>query len=166
MQIILYQRKKSRVHDREIMKQEKSHEEGLFDGFMRWTDEAWQVCYQDDAARCVLPGLYDCLFLGNDVVFPEICRVLDFLARTTAKDGCRTARTDLYHLNADNIQVISENPQTDGSWCRDFDMDLHEAYGCPHDAGWAAYASESGWTVGEILMGLMMDILPADNPDW
>ena len=311
--------------------------EGIFNGFMRWTDEAWQVCYQDDAARCILPGLYDCLFLGNDAVFPEICRVLDFLVRTTAKNGCRTARTDLYHMNEDSfdaltsdehgctsahynayyhaalllaykygknpvyletarkgletlmalypetrreqseteemcrlvlplavlydvtreekhkemlyrvvrdleqhrhpsggyaewdtgykaacsressgecslltengdpvadmlysvnwlpigfayawyatgdewfgklwrsvsefcisIQVISGNPKTDGSWCRAFDMDLHEAYGCPHDAGWATYASESGWTVAEILMGLMMkDILSADKP--
>jgi len=53
-------------------------------------------------------------------------------------------------------QIISEDTLTNGSWCRAFDMDLGEAYGCPHDAGWAAYASESGWTNAEILMGMMM----------
>jgi len=305
---------------------------GLFDGFMRWSDDAWQVCYQDDAARCMLGSLYACNFLGHDTMYPEICRVLDFLVRTTAKDGCRVARTDLYamseasfaqltsaehgctsaHYNAYyhaalllaykygkderyleigrqgletlmalypetrreqsetqemcrlilplavlydvtgeekhremlyrvandlqkhrhpsggycewdtgyraacsrestgecslltengdpvadllysvnwlpagfayawyatgddwfrelwrdvvnfciNAQISSGHALYDGSWCRAFDMDLGEAYGCPHDAGWATYATESGWTVAEILMGMMLpDIL-------
>jgi hypothetical protein len=35
-------------------------------------------------------------------------------------------------------------------------MERQEAYGCPHDVGWAAYAIESGWTVSEILMGMML----------
>jgi len=305
---------------------------GLFDGFMRWSNDAWQVCYQDDVARTVLPGLYDCVFLGNDRVYPEICRALDFLVRTTAQDGCRVFRTDMYNMtetsfaqltsalegcrsvhyngyyhaalllaykygknpkyldtarrgletlmslypdtvreqsetqelcrfvlplavlydvtgedkyreylyrvvndlqrfkhpsggyqewdtgykancsrestgecsllteNGDPVvdflysvnwlpvgfayayyatgdawfkalwseivefcirsQICSENPNINGAWCRAFDMDLWEAYGCPHDIGWAAYASESGWTVGEILMGMMlMDVI-------
>ena len=59
-----------------------------------------------------------------------------------------------------NIQIVSEDPQTNGAWCRAFDMDLHEAYGCPHDAGWATYSIETGWIVSEILMGMMLpDIL-------
>ena len=53
-------------------------------------------------------------------------------------------------------QIISDDPKTNGSWCRGFDMELGEAYGCPHDIGWAAYASESGWTNAEILMGMML----------
>ena len=301
---------------------------GLFDGFMRWSDDGWQVCYQDDVARCILPGLYDCLFLGNDRCFAEICRALDYLVRTTAKDGCRVPRTDMYsmtpesfdaltaaaegcrsaHYNAyyhaalllayqygkneqyldtarrgletlmavypDTVreqseteemcrlilplaslygatgeekhramlyrvaqdlqkhrhpsggyrewdtgykaacsrestgecsvltnngdpvadllysvnwlpvgfayayhvtgdpwfadlwrdivrffirsQMISRNPHNDGAWCRAFDMDLGEVYGCPHDVGWAPNAQESGWTVAEILMGMML----------
>lgn len=301
---------------------------GLFDGFMRWTDEAWQVCYQDDVARCVLSGLYNCIFLGDDAVFPEICRVLDFLVNTTAMDGCRVARTDMYEMSEESFtqltaaehgctsahyngyylaalllaykygknsrylevgrrgletlmslypetcreqseteemcrlilplavlydvtgeekhremlyrvvrdlenhkhpsggyyewdtgykavcsressgecsiltengdpvadmlysvnwlpvgfayayhvtgdewfralwkdvvrfciksQIISDNPLYNGGWCRAFDMELGEAYGCPHDAGWAAYACETGWTNAEILMGMMM----------
>lgn len=304
---------------------------GLFDGFMRWSDDGWQVCYQDDVARCVLPGLYDCLFLEKDEYFPEICRALDFLVRTTAQDGCRVPRTDMYNMNQQTFdaltsaekgyrsahynayyhaalllayqygknevyletacrgleaimsiypdtvreqseteelcrlilplaalykatgqnkhrqmlyrvttdlqkyrhtsggyrewdtgykaacsrestgecslltnngdpvadllysvnwlpvgfayayyatgdewfyelwkdvvrfclrsQLIGDDPLTDGAWCRAFDMELGEVYGCPHDIGWAANASETGWTVGEILMGMMlMDI--------
>ena len=38
-------------------------------------------------------------------------------------------------------------------------MDMGEAYGCPHDVGWAACCSESGWTDAEILMGLMLPAL-------
>lgn len=305
---------------------------GPYDGFMRWTEDAWQVCYQDDVARCVLSGLYDCVFLGRDETFPSICRALDFLVNSTAKDGCRVARSDLYatspeglaalaeaetgnrsaHYNAyyhaalllaykhggnpryletarsgletlmsiypntgreqseteemcrlvlplailydvtreashrdmlyrvvgdlvthkhpsggyyewdtgykascsrestgecslltengDPVadllystnwlpigfayayyatgddwfkslwrdvvafcirsQVISEDPLLDGSWCRAFDMDMWEAYACPHDVGWAACCSESGWTDAEILMGMMlMDLM-------
>lgn len=301
---------------------------GLFDGMVRWSSSAWQVCYQDDVARAVLPGLYASLFLGKDENFASICRALDFLVKTTAKDGCRVARTDAPGMTEDSIralaeaehglpsahynawyhaalllaykhggnrvyletaergletimglypdtrreqseteemcrlvlplaalydatgkeehkamlyrvaedlqkyrhpsggyqewdtgykavcsresrgecsiltengdpvadmlystnwlplgfayaeyatgdswfrqlwqdvvrfcirsQVISENPKTNGSWCRAFDMEMGEAYGCPHDAGWAAYASESGWTNAEILMGMML----------
>ena len=67
---------------------------GDFDGMLRWTETAWEVCYQDDAARALLPALYRCLFLGDDRRFPAICRALDFLVKTTAKDGCRVPRTD------------------------------------------------------------------------
>ncbi len=301
---------------------------GIFDGMLRWTDTAWQVCYQDDAARAMLPSLYACLYLGDKSEFPAVCRALDFLVKTTAKDGCRVARTDAPHMDANSIkslanaghglasahynayyhaalllayqvggnktyldvgrrgletimslypntrreqseteelcrlvlplavlykstgekkhldmlyrvtddllkhrhpsggfaewdtgykascsresrgecslltengdpvadllystnwlpigfavayhvtkdekfrklwrdvaafclksQVHSNDPKTNGSWCRAFDMDLGEAYGCPHDVGWAVRCSESGWTNAEILMGLMM----------
>ena len=305
---------------------------GPFDGMLRWTEEGWGVCYQDDAARAVLPALYECLFLGDRSRFPDVCRTLDFLVKTTAADGCRVARTDMpfldeegmkelraaehgtdsahynayYHAalllaflcggkrdyletarrgletlmalypetkreqseteemcrlilplsalcmatgkayhrdmlyrvtedllkrrhpsggyrewdtgykaacartpsgecallteNGDPVadllysvnwlplgfgfayratgdikfrelwrevsacclktQMRSDDPKTDGAWCRAFDMDLGEACGCPHDAGWGPLCSESGWTNAEILMGLMLpDIL-------
>lgn len=309
---------------------------GIFDGLMRWTDSAWQVCYPDDAARAILPGLYDCLYLGNDTTFPAVNRALDMLLKVTPKDGCGIWRLDMpgvteerltaiageecgshsahytafYHAalllaykhcgkpeyldaakrgletlmalypetsreqseteemcrlvlplaalydatgeekhkemlyrvvrdlethkhpmggfcewdtgykaacsrestgecsllteNGDPVadllystnwlpigfayayyvtgdkwflqlwrdvigfciksQVISADKTNNGSWCRGFDMDLKEAYGCPHDVGWAANASESGWTNAEILMGMMMpEILGFDT---
>ena len=301
---------------------------GPFDGMLRWTDTAWQVCYQDDAARAMLPALYECLLTGRRDRFPDVCRALDFLVKTTAKDGCRVSRTDAPNLDEEGLrrlaeaehglpsahynayyhaalllaylcggdrtyldvgrrgldtimslypetrreqseteelcrlilplsvlyeatgepshramldrvtedllthrhptggfcewdtgyrancsresrgecslltengdpvadllysvnwlpmgfawayratgdpkygklwreiaafclkaQIRSEDPRTDGSFCRAFDMDLGEAYGCPHDVGWAPYASETGWTDAEILMGLML----------
>lgn len=301
---------------------------GLLDGMVRWTDTGWEVCYQDDVARAILPELYNCLYFGDTRRFPDICRALDFLVKTTAKDGCRVMRTDackltesailelsraenglpsahynayyhaalllaykiggnekylevgkrgletimslypetkreqsetqelcrlvlplavlygvtkdeahramLYRVTDDLVkyrhpcggyyewdtgykanfsresdgecsllthngdpvadllysvnwlpvgfavahsvtgdkrfydlwrdisaffvktQVHSDDPKTAGSWCRAFDMDMGEVYACPHDVGWAAKCSESGWTNAEILMGLML----------
>lgn len=51
-------------------------------------------------------------------------------------------------------QTKSENRLTNGSWARAFDLDRREIYGVPHDIGWSPCSVESGWTVGEILMGL------------
>ena len=53
------------------------------------------------------------------------------------------------------VQMHSDNKLTDGAWSRAFDMDLCEAYANPHDVGWAANSIETGWTVAEILMGMM-----------
>ncbi len=309
---------------------------GAFDGMLRWTETAWEVCYQDDAARALLPALYRCLFLGDRRRFSEICRALDFLVKTTAKDGCRVSRTDMpmldeaglralaqaehglpsahynayYHAalllaylaggkreyyevakrgletlmalypdtrreqseteemcrlilplaalfeasgeekhlrmlhrvtddlvshrhpsggccewdtgykaacargsagecsllaeNGDPVadllysvnwlpvgfayayrvtrerryydlwrdiaaffirtQATSDDPAADGLWHRAFDMELGEVYGCPNDIGWAAKCSETGWTVAEILMGLMLpDLLKQEE---
>lgn len=55
-------------------------------------------------------------------------------------------------------QMYSEDPVLDGAWTRAFDMDTRETYGMPHDAGWGPHCTESGWTVGEILMGLQFMI--------
>ena len=84
---------------------------GLFDGMLRWTKLAWQVCYQDDAARAILLALYDCLYLGNRRHCPAICRVLDFLVRTTAKDGCRVSRTDAPKLDEEKLKALAEEEQ-------------------------------------------------------
>ncbi len=53
-----------------------------------------------------------------------------------------------------SAQLHSEDKNLDGAWARAFDMDIRENYGIPHDIGWGPYCIESGWTVGEILMGL------------
>lgn len=309
---------------------------GPADGMLRWTDTGWEVCYQDDAARALLPALYRCRFLGDRSRFSDACRALDFLVKTTAKDGCRVPRTDLPNLPGDALaqlaeaehglpsahynayyhaalllaylcggskiyfdtakrgletimslypetkreqseteemcrlilplallyeaggeekhlamlrrvtddlealrhpfggyrewdtgyqaacsresrgecslltengdpvadllysvnwlpvgfacawhatgdsryaalwreaaeffirtQARSDDPVIDGLWCRAFDMDLGEVYGCPHDVGWAPHCSETGWTDAEILMGLMLPDVMKNMP--
>ncbi len=52
------------------------------------------------------------------------------------------------------IQIESEDKSFNGAWMRGIDCDRREAYGMPHDVGWGPCAIESGWTVGEILMGI------------
>ncbi len=306
---------------------------GLFDGMLRWSSVAWGVCYQDDAARAILPGLYMSLFLGDDRWVRPILRCLDFLVKTTCRDGLRPMRTDCVALDENGIralteaehgiptahynawyhaalllayrksgkreyldtavrgletlislypdmlrreqseteeacrllfplsvlyettredryramisrvtddlekhrhssggflewdtgytaacsrfstgecsiltengdpvadllyssnwlpigfayayratgderykklwketvtfflraQMFSDDPKLNGGWCRSFDMDLGEAYGCPHDLGWAANAAMTGWMASEILMGMMLPDVP------
>ena len=53
-----------------------------------------------------------------------------------------------------SCQIRSEDPTLDGAWARAFDLKRWEINGIPHDIGWAPCCMESGWTVGEILMGL------------
>ena len=63
-----------------------------------------------------------------------------------------------------SAQIHSDNPVIDGAWSRAFDMDEREIYGVPHDIGWAPCSVESGWTVGEILTGLLfMKYICANN---
>ena len=53
-----------------------------------------------------------------------------------------------------SCQMYSEDKLLDGAWTRAFDIEAWESYGVPHDAGWAPCCIETGWTLGEILMGL------------
>ena len=52
------------------------------------------------------------------------------------------------------VQMRSADARLDGCWCRGIDLDRMEVYGMPHDVDWGPCAVESGWTVGEILMGI------------
>ena len=53
-----------------------------------------------------------------------------------------------------SAQMHSEDKLLDGAWARAFDLERLENNGIPYDIGWGPYCIESGWTVGEILMGL------------
>ena len=53
-----------------------------------------------------------------------------------------------------SCQIHSEDPLLDGAWARAFDMKHGEPHGVPHDVGWAPCCVETGWTMGQILMGL------------
>ena len=62
-----------------------------------------------------------------------------------------------------SCQIRSEDPTLDGAWARAFDLKRWEINGVPHDVGWAPCCVESGWTVGEILMGLQFMKLVEDR---
>ena len=51
-------------------------------------------------------------------------------------------------------QMHSEEKRLNGAWARAFELENQENCGVPYDIGWGPYCIESGWTVGEILMGL------------
>lgn len=51
-------------------------------------------------------------------------------------------------------QIHSEDKRLDGAWARAFELENKENCGIPYDIGWGPYCIESGWTVGEIIMGL------------
>ena len=53
-----------------------------------------------------------------------------------------------------SCQIHSEDKLLDGAWTGSFDVENWESHGLPHDIGWAPCCIETGWTVGEILMGL------------
>ena len=321
---------------RNLMKESFMVQEEPFRGMLRWSADAWDVCYPDDAARSMIPGLLGALWMEDDRYFEDICTCLDFILQITCQDGLTPARVEkwnldeqklaeirrkehglpsahytAYHLSAmllaykkcgkteyletaqkgletlmslypdlrreqseteemcrlilalavlydvtgakkhreylyrvtadlemqrhpfggyrewdtgykavcsresrgecsllaengdpvtDSLysmnwlpigfsyayyatkdpyfydlwknvvtfymrtQMHAEDPMLNGAWCRAFDMDLQEAYGCPHDIGWAANCCETGWTVAEILMGMMlMDIIPENE---
>lgn len=57
-----------------------------------------------------------------------------------------------------SCQIISEDLSLHGAWARAVDLKRMEIYGMPHDVGWGPFCVESGWTVGEILMGLGLGI--------
>ncbi len=54
-----------------------------------------------------------------------------------------------------NSQMLGDDETFNGAWARCIDMDMHDIYGVPHDVGWGPCCIESGWTVAEILMGLL-----------
>ncbi len=58
-----------------------------------------------------------------------------------------------------SIQIRSENQFIDGVWPRAFDADLREVYGVPNDVGWAPWSVETGWTMGEIMSGMLLGML-------
>ena len=57
-----------------------------------------------------------------------------------------------------DAQIVSEDKKINGAWSRCLDLKRMEIYGMPHDVGWGPCCIESGWTVGEILMGLGLGV--------
>ncbi|MBQ8719156.1 MAG: hypothetical protein IJY66_07815 [Clostridia bacterium] len=73
--------------------------EGKHRGMLRWTETAWEVCYQDDVARAILGTLLAENFGGGAKHFDDACVALDYLVETTGEDGLRPFRTDICDMN-------------------------------------------------------------------
>lgn len=87
--------------------------QGTFKGMIRWTDNAWGVCYADDNARAIMGTLYKAYTGGGDRHLDDACDNLRFLARTTGSNGIRPARTDNinYTGNEEAIFDIALRPE-------------------------------------------------------
>lgn len=79
-------------------------------GMIRWTEEAWGVCYQDDTARAMIPQLLKCLYMGTSEHLDDSVAALRFLVRTTGTDGTRVFRTINAKLDAETMRRLAETP--------------------------------------------------------
>src|SRR5699024_11183537 len=61
-------------------------DEGPFYGMLRWTNEAWEVCYQDDVARAIIPELLKNLYVKETKHLQACVDALEFLVETTGPD--------------------------------------------------------------------------------
>lgn len=81
---------------------------GVFKGMLRWSEAAWGVCYQDDAARAILPTLLGCYLSGDRRHINEAGDALRFMADTTAQNGLRTWRTDNIALDKESLKSLKD----------------------------------------------------------
>jgi len=81
--------------------------DGAYRGMLRWTDAAWGVCYQDDAARAMLVTLFRALYGKGREHLADCRSALEFLMNTTGPDGLRPARTDLLNMTPEDFRKLS-----------------------------------------------------------
>ncbi len=73
--------------------------DGAHRGMVRWSEQAWETCYQDDVARAIIPTLLACNFGGERTYFEQATDALNYLVDTTGADGLRVFRTDCIDLD-------------------------------------------------------------------
>ncbi len=83
---------------------------GILDGMMKWSLTAYNICYQDDVARSVIPQMMKCRYSGTTEHLDKCTRALEFLYKTTGTDGLRVTRTDNNQLNASEIERLASEP--------------------------------------------------------
>lgn len=118
----------------------------------------WDTGYQ---AKCARNNTGECALLANngdpvaDLLYSNNWLPLGFAHAymVTGEERFRTLWCEISSFLL-SCQIHSEDPLLDGAWSRAFDMKHGEAHGVPHDIGWAPCCIETGWTMGQILMGL------------
>ncbi|MDG0809820.1 hypothetical protein [Cohnella rhizosphaerae] len=77
---------------------------------LRWTQTGWGTCYQDDAARVLIPQLLKNLYAGRTDYAEECIEALRFLLRSTGTDGTRVWRTDNGALTEEKMRELASGP--------------------------------------------------------
>lgn len=85
-------------------------DQGPYRGMIRWTQQAFETCYQDDVARAVNGHLLRCIITGSRDYLHECREAMDFLVSTTGIDGTRVMRTDICSLSEDKIKELNTSP--------------------------------------------------------
>ena len=75
---------------------------------MRWSEQGWGICYQDDVARAIIPQLLKCLYLNTKHYLQECVNALEFLIKTTGTDGTRVFRTENINLDEKEIERLGK----------------------------------------------------------
>lgn len=81
-----------------------------YNGMIRWTQQAWETCYQDDVARAIIGHMLKCLYTNSQNYLEECKSALDFMVKTTGTDGTRVFRTDILELKEEKINELKDNP--------------------------------------------------------
>ena len=81
---------------------------GEYDGMVRWSEQAWNVCYQDDVARAIIPSLLYAYFGLSDKYVKNAENALGFLCDTTCRDGLRPARTDVLNYIGKDMRSLAQ----------------------------------------------------------
>ena len=122
-------------------------------GCAEWDTGYTAVCARNDRGECALLAnngdpVADLLYSNNWLPLGLSYAYFVTGEQRFHDKWCDTAR---FMVAA---QLQSDDALLDGAWTRAMDMNRMESYGVPHDVGWAPCCIETGWTVGEILMGL------------
>lgn len=122
-------------------------------GYAEWDTGYKATCARNDKGECALLAnngdpIADLLYSNNWLPLG-----FAYAYMVTGLEGFRQKWGEICTFLS-NCQIHSDDKKLDGAWSRAMDMNRMEAYGVPHDVGWAPCCIESGWTVAEILMGL------------
>lgn len=84
--------------------------DGIHRGMMRWSETAWMTCYQDDAARAILPTLFCQNFTEEGSRhFADAVEACEYMVNTTGPNGLRVSRTDAANLTEEGMKHLREN---------------------------------------------------------
>ena len=83
--------------------------EGPHKGMMRWSEMAWETCYQDDVARVLLPSLLKANYAGGTAHYDDIMDALWYLVKTTGPDGLRKSRTDIISMKPEMWEKLASD---------------------------------------------------------